>query len=128
LNKNLLLTLEDEKRTRESQSSAELSPEGIVWYEEGDAGGGDMGSEGGGRDLNLGKLELSVWSENPRDIAIIDRFSTLPALVRRWWLLRRRTRLANDHEFAKVSKLPDYLLRKEEVERKGERICLRKEE
>lgn len=67
-----VLTLEDERKAGESRNSAGLRPDGIAKYEEGDTGGGEMGSDGGRADLNLGKLEY-VWSEKPRVIAFNDR-------------------------------------------------------
>ena len=49
--------LEAFNRTGESKSSAGLRPGGIAKYEEGETRGGDIGSEGGGSDLNLGTPE-----------------------------------------------------------------------
>lgn len=46
--------LAEERRTGESKSSAGLRPAGMAKQEEGDMGGREIGSEGGGADLNLG--------------------------------------------------------------------------
>lgn len=55
-------TLEVERRTGESRSSAGLSPGGIAKYEDREAKGGESGSEGGGIDLNLGTPAEPVLS------------------------------------------------------------------
>ena len=58
-----------ERSTGESKSSAGLNPGGMAKYEEGEIGGGEMGSDGGGIDLNLDTpdpLLSAIRSENPR--------------------------------------------------------------
>lgn len=61
--------MEELRRTGESRSSAGLNPAGIAKYEEGETDGGDIGSEGGGRDLNLGTphpVRSAIRSDSPR--------------------------------------------------------------
>lgn len=110
----MLLTLEDDRRAGEPRSSAGLSPDGIAKYEEGETGGGERGSEGGGRDLNLGKLE-PVCSEGPRVIATIDSGPV------------RRSELENEKagggcKFAEVSKLPEEEVIEEEEEEEDRQL------
>lgn len=72
--------LDEDRRIGESKSSAGLRPGGIANQEEGEAvAGGEMGSEGGGRDLNLGTPDpvlLAIRSPSP--------LLTEPA-VAGWW-------------------------------------------
>ncbi|RWW54537.1 hypothetical protein BHE74_00038877 [Ensete ventricosum] len=63
------LTLAEERRTGESKSSAGLRPAGMAKQEEGDMGGREIGSDGGGADLNLGTPPPPV----PAKSLLIDR-------------------------------------------------------
>lgn len=49
------LTLELEKRTGESKRTEGLKLGGKARKEEGESGGGEIGREAGGKDLNLGR-------------------------------------------------------------------------
>lgn len=130
------LTLEADRRIGESKSSAGLRPGGIANQEEGEAAeGGDMGSDGGGRDLNLGTPDpvlSAIRSPSP--------LLTAAAEVVVWWLseVRRLVKEVEDMnglaanekddeevdcgcEFAMVSKVPEEAII---TYKHTERVCL----
>lgn len=84
--------MEAERRIGESRSSAGLRPGGIANQEEGEAAeGGVMGSEGGGRDLNLGTPEPVLCAiRSPRPLLTAEE-------VVEWWSeVRRLVKEAED--------------------------------
>lgn len=97
---------EAERRIGESRSSAGLRPGGIANQEEGEvAEGGDMGSKGGGKDLNLGTPEpvlSAIRSERPllaaaEEVVVVDEWRSE---VRR--LVKEAVDM-NEKEFAEVA-------------------------
>lgn len=95
---------EGHRRIGESKSSAGLRPGGIANQEEGEeAEGGDMGSEGGGRDLNLGTPEpvlSAIRSPRPlltadEEVVVVEWRSEVRRLV-------KEEEDMNEKEFAEV--------------------------
>ncbi|GLT93761.1 hypothetical protein SLE2022_115350 [Rubroshorea leprosula] len=59
--------LDELSKTGESRSSVRLNPRGMAKQEEGETRGGEIGSEGGGIDLNFGTSDLVSAMQSDND-------------------------------------------------------------